>query len=246
MQLLVGRRWRPGYLGRTVLNRGLSPAALSRAHAGHRPARFGLPTALDGSGFLAVYIAALILEMDQLPYRTNLLRVHDALAWLAQIVMFLLLGLLVSRRTWWTWREGILWRSFSPFRPADSVMPVCCPSATSGASWCTSAGLTTGLSADHLATVPVLAGVAGASHLFDLVFVVVAAHPSRRHRAMGDATPELGVPQPPVAPAALSIESRQRLLATSAPSISMAPSPPGRTAGSSFPDGRRSPHRSWA
>ena len=50
---------------------------------------------LNGSGFLSVYVAALILGSGELPYRAGLVRVHDALAWLSQIVMFLLLGLLV-------------------------------------------------------------------------------------------------------------------------------------------------------
>lgn len=56
---------------------------------------FGVPTLLGASGFLSVYVAAVILGNGNLPYRNSLLRVHDALAWLAQIAMFLVLGLLV-------------------------------------------------------------------------------------------------------------------------------------------------------
>ena len=66
----------------------LQPAgrrALSGAHAGARPC---WPSAsrrsLHGSGFLAVYLAGLVLGNGPLPYRTGLLRVHDALAWLAR------------------------------------------------------------------------------------------------------------------------------------------------------------------
>ena len=55
---------------------------------------FSLPTLLHGSGFLAVYLAAVILGNGRLPYRLSLLRVHDALGWLSQITMFLVLGLL--------------------------------------------------------------------------------------------------------------------------------------------------------
>ena len=56
---------------------------------------FGVPTLLGASGFLSVYVTAVILGNGALPYRNSLLRVHDALAWLAQIAMFLVLGLLV-------------------------------------------------------------------------------------------------------------------------------------------------------
>lgn len=56
---------------------------------------FGLATLLQGSGFLAVYIAAVMLGNIELPYDQGLRRIHDAAAWLAQIGMFLMLGLLV-------------------------------------------------------------------------------------------------------------------------------------------------------
>ena len=56
---------------------------------------FGVATLIHGSGFLAVYLAGLVLGNSELPYKAGLLRVHDALAWLSQIGMFLILGLLV-------------------------------------------------------------------------------------------------------------------------------------------------------
>lgn len=57
---------------------------------------FGIASLLGGSGLLAVYVAGLVLGEGRLPYRAGVLRVHDALAWLAQLAMFLMLGLLVS------------------------------------------------------------------------------------------------------------------------------------------------------
>ncbi len=56
---------------------------------------FGITTVLGGSGLLSVYVTALVLGSAALPYRAGLKRVHDALAWLSQIGLFLMLGLLV-------------------------------------------------------------------------------------------------------------------------------------------------------
>jgi cell volume regulation protein A len=86
-----------GYLGRWVLRVVVLPAA------GLYPAitvalallAFGVPTLFNGSGFFAVYLAGILLGHGVMPYRSGIRRVHDSLAWLSQIVMFLMLGLLV-------------------------------------------------------------------------------------------------------------------------------------------------------
>lgn len=51
---------------------------------------------LGGSGFLAIFLAGVILGNSQFREAQNILRVHDGLAWLSQIVMFTILGLLVT------------------------------------------------------------------------------------------------------------------------------------------------------
>lgn len=56
---------------------------------------FGVATLLGGSGFVAVYATGLLLAAGPIPYGVGIRRVHDALAWLSQIMMFTLLGLLV-------------------------------------------------------------------------------------------------------------------------------------------------------
>ncbi|MFZ5802821.1 MAG: potassium/proton antiporter [Candidatus Omnitrophota bacterium] len=50
---------------------------------------------LKGNGFLAVYLAGLILGREEFSNKRMIMRFHDGLAWLMQIVMFVTFGLLV-------------------------------------------------------------------------------------------------------------------------------------------------------
>ncbi len=56
---------------------------------------YGVTALLGGSGFLAVYVAGLRLGNADFVHKRRLVGFHDAIAWLAQISMFLVLGLLV-------------------------------------------------------------------------------------------------------------------------------------------------------
>jgi potassium/hydrogen antiporter len=56
---------------------------------------FGAADTLHGSGFLAVYIAGLMLGSANVPAKATVAAFHDGLGWVAQLVMFLTLGLLV-------------------------------------------------------------------------------------------------------------------------------------------------------
>ena len=55
---------------------------------------FGLAAVLNGSGFLAVYIAGIVLGSSPIVFRRGIFLFHDAAAWLSQIVLFVMLGLL--------------------------------------------------------------------------------------------------------------------------------------------------------
>ena len=57
---------------------------------------FAAAQQLGGSGYLAIFLAGVVLGNAQLQAGQNVLRVHDGLAWLSQIVMFVILGLLVT------------------------------------------------------------------------------------------------------------------------------------------------------
>ncbi len=68
---------------------------------------FGVADALHGSGFLAVYLAGLALGSANIPAKRTVTVFHQGLGWVAQIVMFLALGLLVfPSRLDDVWVEG--------------------------------------------------------------------------------------------------------------------------------------------
>jgi cell volume regulation protein A len=56
---------------------------------------YGLADVLHGSGFLAVYLAGIALGTGAIPAKRTITTFHTGLGWLAQVVMFLALGLLV-------------------------------------------------------------------------------------------------------------------------------------------------------
>lgn len=56
---------------------------------------YGATASLGGSGFLAVYVAGLVMGKTNFIHKRSVTRFHDGLAWLMQIAMFLALGLLV-------------------------------------------------------------------------------------------------------------------------------------------------------
>ncbi|GGA40357.1 K+/H+ antiporter [Kroppenstedtia guangzhouensis] len=56
---------------------------------------YGLVAAIGGSGFLAVYVAGLVIGNSEISNRYSTLRFNEGFAWMMQILMFILLGLLV-------------------------------------------------------------------------------------------------------------------------------------------------------
>lgn len=57
---------------------------------------FSFTNALQGNGYLAVYIAGLVVGNRRIVYKKYIINFFDGLAWLFQITMFLALGLLVN------------------------------------------------------------------------------------------------------------------------------------------------------
>lgn len=137
---------------------------------------FGLAQISHASGFLAVYLAGMMIGNRPTRAHNSVVAFLDAATWLAQIVMFVLLGLLVSPE-----------RTLSTLLPAVAValmlMLVARPVAVflclapfrfnwrekTFVAW---VGLR-GAVAIFLASIPLLVGLPGASIYFDVAFVVV-------------------------------------------------------------------------
>jgi cell volume regulation protein A len=86
-----------GYLMVAIINRlDLAQALYPLLASSLALLVFAATASVGGSGFLAIYVAGLVMGNRQVHSAQNILRVHDGLAWLAQIGMFLMLGLLAT------------------------------------------------------------------------------------------------------------------------------------------------------
>jgi len=141
-------------------------------------AGYGAASLAHASGFLAVYVSALVLGNVRLPHGPATRGFAEGVAWLAQIGLFVMLGLLASpARLPAAVLPALLAGSVLVLiaRPAAviaSVLPLRVPWRQQAfLSW---AGLR-GAVPIVLATIPVGAHLPGATRLFDIVFVVVVA-----------------------------------------------------------------------
>lgn len=167
---------------------------------------YGVAELAHGSGFLAVYLTALILGTGIVPARRTVLSFHQGLSWVSQIALFFLLGLLVfPSELGGVALNGLLLATALMFvaRPVAAVVA----SLASGFTlpervmlgW---AGLR-GAIPIWLATFPVIAGVGDARELFHVVFFVVVtstlvqgASFEALARRLGVTTTEPALPRP--------------------------------------------------
>ena len=164
---------------------------------------FGVTTLAGGSGFLATYLAGLVIGRGELPSQRALLRVHDAIAWLGQVVMFLVLGLLSFPSRLLAVGSvglglGLLLALVA--RPASALL--CLLPFRFGlreslfVGW---VGLR-GAVPIILAIYPVLAGAPSAHHLFNVVFFIVVVSTLVPGATVRQAARLLGVGAPSLPP----------------------------------------------
>ena len=139
---------------------------------------YGLSEIAHGSGFLSVYLTALALGSARIPARRTVVAFHQGLGWVAQISLFILLGLLVFPSSLDQVAFEALALSavlillarpvaaftatvFSPLNAKERLM----------LGW---AGLR-GATPIWLATFPVVAGIGAGDELFSIVFFVVVS-----------------------------------------------------------------------
>ncbi|MGB2569605.1 potassium/proton antiporter [Micromonospora citrea] len=167
-----------GIAGRYALRRAALPSSglYPIAVVGFTVLAYAAGAVLHASGFLAVYVAGVLLGNARLPHRQAILGFADGLAWLAQIGLFVLLGLLAtpSRLSGAVLPAVLVGLALLLLARPLSVLVAALPfrmnlREQAFLSW---AGLR-GAVPIVLATIPLSERVPGADRLFDVVFVLV-------------------------------------------------------------------------
>jgi cell volume regulation protein A len=167
-----------GLVGRELLRRAALPAAglYPLAAVGLTVLAYAGGAVAHASGFLAVYVAGVVLGNSRLPHRQAILGFADGLAWLSQIGLFVLLGLLVSPPGLiQTLVPAVLVGLVLTFAARPLSVLVC--ATPFGVGWRDQAFLSwaglRGAVPIVLATIPMAQAMPGAEALFNVVFVLV-------------------------------------------------------------------------
>ncbi|WP_243792580.1 potassium/proton antiporter [Saccharopolyspora gloriosae] len=169
-----------GWAGARVLHRITLPASglYPLAMFGLGVVAFAAAGSVGASGFLAAFVSGLVLANSGLPHRASLRSFAEGLGWLAQIGLFVLLGLLITPHELLPEVVPalvvglVLLLVARPVSVLVALAPFRLPWREQAfVSW---AGLR-GAVPIVLATFPVVAGVAGSDRVLNVVFVLVAA-----------------------------------------------------------------------
>jgi cell volume regulation protein A len=160
---------------------------------------YGLATVAHGSGFLAVYIAGILIGDADIPAKRGIERFHTSLASLAEIVVFVALGLTIDLTALGQdhrWLDGLILALVLAFvaRPL-AVGPLLVPvRLTNGERLFVMWSGLKGAVPILLASLAVLGGVADAERIYGIVFVVVAFSVTLQGASIPYAAARLGVP----------------------------------------------------
>lgn len=137
---------------------------------------FGAAELLRGNAFLAVYVAGVTMGSRNFLHRNALIQFHDALAWLMQIAMFVVLGLLVFPKNLVSVAApGIILSLFLILvaRPVAVYLSLLFANMQKRTKFFVAWAGLRGAVPIILATIPALAGVPEAPMIFNLVFFIV-------------------------------------------------------------------------
>lgn len=161
---------------------------------------FGISANLGGSGFLAIFITGVVIGNSRFVFQRSTFLFHDGLAWLGQITMFVILGLLINPSSLLdVWVEGLLIAAvltlvarplaiypilhFFGFNKRESTL----------VSW---VGLR-GSVPIILAIYPLMYGLPNAEIIFNVVFFVVLISATIQGSTLPLAAKQLGLTEPP-------------------------------------------------
>jgi potassium/hydrogen antiporter len=139
---------------------------------------YSITDLLNASGLLAVYVAAMLIGNSELTYKHTIFKFNEGFAWMMQILMFIILGLLVFPSQLFTWDvviKGVLLSAILILvaRPAAVFLSLIKMNFDVKdkifLSW---AGLR-GAVPIVLATFPLIAGIENSPMIFNVVFFVV-------------------------------------------------------------------------
>ena len=170
---------------------------------------FGVSANLGGSGFLAIFLTGVFIGNRRIAFQRSTFLFHDGLAWLSQIVMFVVLGLLINPLSLLeVWFEGLVIAAVLILvaRPL-AVAPILRlfgfnAREISLVSW---VGLR-GSVPIILAIFPLMFGLEGAELIFNVVFFVVLISASIQGTTLPIVARKLRLTEKPPAVPAASLE----------------------------------------
>jgi cell volume regulation protein A len=192
-------------------NEGLYPLR-TLAAAG---AIYGAAALAHGSGFLAVFVAGLLVSDARAPYKAEIERFHTSLASLAEIVMFVALGLTIDITNLAddaVWLDGLVLAVLLALiaRPLVVAPLLLGPRLRSGERLFVMWGGLKGAVPILLATLALLEGVEDAERIYDIVFVVVAFSVIVQGTSIPWVAARLGIPMRVVEPEPWDVSVRLR------------------------------------